>query len=235
MSLGPLLHQDWQHLLFLHWSTPAAALRELLPPGLSLDLFQGTAYIGLIPFTVTNSRPLFSPAIPGVSDFHEVNVRTYVLHERNPGVLFFSLDAASRAAVLAARRLYRLPYHHARIEMSVDAEGSLIDYRSERTWPEPLPANCAIRYRIAEGPVGAAPPGTVEHFLIERYTLYTYSNGRLYQVTVEHTPYPIQRAEVENVEETLIWAAGIHKAAEAPLVHYSRGVRVDINALTSIR
>lgn len=235
VTSGPVLHQDWHHLLFLHWSTSAEQLRELLPPGLTVDLFQGTAYVGLIPFTITDSRPSFAPAIPGFSAFHEVNVRTYVLHDGNPGVLFFSLDAASRAAVLAARTLFRLPYHYARMSMSLDAERRLIEYRSERKWPRPLPAGCSIRYRIEEGPVRPAPPGTVEHFLIERYTLYTWHDRRLYQVTVEHAPYPVQHAEVEHAEETLVWAAGIHKAEEAPLVHFSPGLSVGINALKPVR
>lgn len=230
----PVLHQDWNHLLFLHWSTSAEQLRELIPPGLSLDLFQGTAYVGLIPFTVTNSRASFTPAVPGFSDFHEVNVRTYVLHGGKPGVFFFSLDAASRAAVLAARSLFRLPYHYARMAMSLAAGRRRIEFHSERRWPKPLPAACSIRYRVEEGPLRPAPPGTVEHFLIERYTLYTFDRGRLYQVTVEHSPYQVQHAEVESAEETLIWAAGIRKAEEAPLVHYSPGVSVGINALKPV-
>ena len=225
------IFQDWQHLLFLHWETAADDMRKLLPPGLELDLFQGKAYVGLIPFTVKNSRPAFTPPLLVLSDFHEVNVRTYVRHEGTPGVFFFSLDAANRSAVMAARATYRLPYHFARMSMEFDEPNRRIDYRSERRWPGPLPANCSIRYHIPESPANPASPGTIEHFLIERYTLFTYSGGRMYAAIVEHQPYLIQRAEVEALEETLIWAAKIRKFEEAPLTHYSRELAVGINAL----
>ena len=99
-----VMRQDWHHLLFLHWEVPAAELQKLIPEDLTIDTFEGIAYVGVIPFTLSNVRPIFTPPVPGLSRFHEVNVRTYV-HRRgtNPGVWFFSLDASSALAVAAAR------------------------------------------------------------------------------------------------------------------------------------
>ncbi|MGZ4809473.1 MAG: YqjF family protein, partial [Thermoanaerobaculia bacterium] len=113
-----VMRQDWHHLLFLHWEIPPSELQKMLPPGLTLDTFDGKAYVGLIPFTMTGVRPILTPPLPGISSFHEVNVRTYVHHEgRDPGVWFFSLDAANRIAVAVARRAFHLPYFRAWIRL----------------------------------------------------------------------------------------------------------------------
>jgi uncharacterized protein YqjF (DUF2071 family) len=227
---APLLHQDWLHLLFLHWRVQPDQIRALLPPDLTLDLFQETAYVGLIPFTIKDSRPRIIPPIPGLSSFHEVNVRTYVLHDGKPGIFFFSLDASSRAAVLGARTMYKLPYHFAHIEMVVDEDDRSVKYSSKREWPEPLPATCELEYSFEEGRGERAKPGTIAHFLIERYTLYTVDDGQLISATVEHEPYSVLRADLGGVQETLLWAAGVRKSEETPIAHYSPGVSVDINA-----
>ena len=163
------MHQRWAELGFLHWPVPVAALRALVPRALTIDTHEGQAYVGLVPFTVTGARPMLMPPLPWVSDFHEVNVRTYVhLDGADPGVWFFSLDASNPVVVAAARALFLLPYHHARMEMDVDPGG--IDFRSERTGAPT--AACAVRYE----PLGRAEPaaaGSLEHFLAERYLLYT--------------------------------------------------------------
>ena len=229
----PAILQDWHHLLFLHWEAAADPLRTLLPAGLTLDLFQGKAYVGLIPFTVRNSRLAIAPRVPQPGDFHETNVRTYVRLGSREGVYFFSLDAASRSAVLAARTTYRLPYHFARISMSMQEDE--FRYRCERRWPGPLPAGCSLRYKLTEAVARPSPPGTIEHFFVERYTLFTESGGSLYEVTVEHEPYKIQPAEVLHLDETLIWAAGARKSEHPPLAHYAPGVRVAINPLIPAR
>ena len=111
-----VMRQNWRHLLFLHWVVSPERLRPLVPAGLDLDLFEGRAYVGLVPFTMTDVRPLWAPAVAGLSNFHETNARTYVHRAgRDPGVWFFSLDAANPVAVALARAFFHLPYHHARI------------------------------------------------------------------------------------------------------------------------
>ena len=229
MLNSPILRQDWHHLLFLHWKIPADALRSALPPALTVDLFQGEAWVSLIPFTIRNSRPAFSPPIPYIGDFHEVNVRTYVRLGSRPGIYFFSLDAASWSAVLAARAAFKLPYHFARMEMRI--EDALVHYHSERKWPGPVPATCTIGYKLASERLDTAKPGTIEYFLIERYTLFTESDGVIYEAEVEHEPYRLRSGMVEKLEETLVWAAGLKHADQPPLVHYSPGVSVGIERL----
>ncbi|MBX6313356.1 MAG: DUF2071 domain-containing protein [Isosphaeraceae bacterium] len=227
------MRQDWWYLLFLHWAAAPEAIQPLLPPGLDLDTFAGRAYVGLIPFTVTGARPRLLPPVPGVSSFHEVNLRTYVHRAgREPGVWFFSLDAASALAVRAARWAYKLPYHKARMRLVRAGDGT-IDYASERLWPGPCPAGCRLRYRPTGEPK-PAPVGTLEHFLIERYILYAAAAGRLYSARVHHAPYPVQSADVPTWEETLTTAAGIPRSAEAPLVHYAEGVRVRVYPLRRV-
>ena len=223
---GPcIMHQRWARLLFLHWEVPAEEIRPLLPPGLDLDLFEGRAYVGLVPFTMTGVRPILLPAVRGLSDFHEINVRTYVLREgRDPGVWFFSLDAANAIAVKLARWSYKLPYHFARMRMdppdSAEDPGP-ISYQSDRLWPGPLPASCRLRYEPTGLPA-TARVGTLEHFLVERYLLYAQAGGRLYRGQVHHAPYPLQSARVELGEESLLAACGLTRPDVEPLAHYVR-------------
>src|SRR5436305_268465 len=152
-----IMHQDWHHLLFLHWEIPAPELQAMVPPELSIDTFEGKAYVGLIPFTLRNVRPVLTPPIPFLSRFHEVNVRTYVrLPGGDPGVWFFSLDTSSALAVAGARAFYKLPYFHARMDFR-DTEGFQLD--SDRDDPTgATPADIHVHYRPEEGPVAPAQP-----------------------------------------------------------------------------
>lgn len=230
-----LMHQNWHHLLFLHWEIPPAELQRLIPPELTIDTFEGKAYVGLVPFTLTGVRPVMTPPLPWISNFHEVNVRTYVHRNgREPGIWFFSLDASSAIAVAAARAAYKLPYFHSSIECTSSTDAiPRVDFTSQRTDPQgPAPANCRLSYQAMDGIVTHAPPGTIEHFLIERYILYTTdSDRRLHRARVHHQPYPIQRAELFDLDETLIWAAGIKRSEAIPLRHYAREVNVKVYPL----
>ena len=227
-----VMRQRWLDLLFLHWDVPAEPLQRLLPPGLTLDTFAGRAYVGLVPFRMRSVRPAFLPAVPALSNFAEINVRTYV-HQagQNPGVWFFSLDAANAVAVKIARAAFKLPYHYA--TMAVRENDGEIHYESRREWPAPTPATCAIRY-APTGEIAPAPPGTLEHFLAERYILYSHAGGNLYRGRVYHAAYPLQTAAVSQLEESLVSAAGIERPDAAPLVHFAREVDVKIYGLARV-
>ena len=233
-----LMLQNWHHLLFLHWEIPASELQALIPQGLSIDTFEGKAYVGLVPFTLTGVRPVLTPPLPWISSFHEINVRTYVhFAGRDPGVWFFSLDASSVIAVAAARAAYKLRYFGSEIEFSAST-GAIpeIVTRSKRIDERgPTPANSHIRYRPLEGPFAPAVPGTLEHFLVERYILYAESEQRdLYRARVHHQPYPVQQVEVPKLEETLIWAAGIKRSGQPQYRHYASEVNVKVYPLERV-
>jgi uncharacterized protein len=234
-----VMRQNWRDLLFLHWAFSAESVRPLIPPELELDLFKDKAYIGLVPFTMTGVRPVGLPAVPGLSSFHETNVRTYVHHSgSDPGVWFFSLDAANLLAVRLARGLFHLPYHHARMFLeregpSGSAQPKTILYAGVRRWPEPTPASYLIRAMIT-GPVEPARPGTLEHFLAERYLLYSRKDGKLYQGRVYHTPYPLQPAAVVSLDENMLAITGLQSPPSAPLAHFAEGVDVEVFPLRRI-
>jgi uncharacterized protein YqjF (DUF2071 family) len=229
-----VMRQRWADLLFLHWPVAIESLRPLVPAALEIDTFDGRAYVGLVPFTMTGVRPVGFPAVRRVSDFHEVNVRTYVHYQgRDPGVWFFSLDAANALAVRIARSLWCLAYHFARMSLKTSENGR-ISYRSERLWPEPTPASCDLEYQPTGTPTKSTP-GTLEHFLAERYVLYARRRANLYLGRVHHTPYPLQTAELNRLDESLLLASGILRPDVPPLVHYASEVRVKIFPIRRIR
>lgn len=226
------MRQRWSRLLFLHWPVPAEEVRPLLPRGLELDTYAGQGWVGLVPFLVTGVRPVFLPPIPFVSRFVEVNVRTYVHHRgRDPGVWFFSLDASSHLAVRVARALFHLEYRFA--EMAADVRGGRVHFRSRRIGPGPRPGTCVVEYEPRGAPA-AAVPGTVDHFLLERYVLYASDGRRLYRGRVHHAPYPMQEATVEGLAEDLVAAAGLVRPPREPLVHYASGVDVEVFAIAPL-
>ena len=223
-----VMRQTWERLLFVHWEADADAIQAMLPPGLKVDTFEGRAYVGLVPFLMRNVRPVWSPPIPGLSHFPEVNVRTYVHQEgANPGVWFFSLDAENAIAVKIARTLFKLPYFRA--DFTVERDGERVDYRCRRRGGNR--PGCDIRY-APTGQAATATPGALEFFLAERYLLYSHDGNRLFRGQVHHMPYPLQQAEVEIQENSLIQAAGVplrkSGAGSAPLIHYARGVEVEV-------
>jgi uncharacterized protein len=224
----PRGYQRWRYLSFLHWRVPVSALRPLVPEGLRIDTYDGEAFVGIVPFTMHGVRPRFAPAVPGLSSFHETNVRTYVHRDgRDPGVWFFSLDAANRIAVWAARTFWNLPYHHARMSLEVGA--GVTQYVSERrAGGAALRATCR-----PTGSPAPATPGTLEHFLAERYFLYApRSDGSLRRGQVHHQPYPLQTATIDDGwDESLLAAASIERPAGTPLVHYAAGVDVEVFGL----
>ena len=225
-------YQTWSDLLFVHWRAPAAELRPLLPAEVEVDEFDGSAWVGLVLFHMSGVRPWWFPALPGVSEFHETNVRTYVTCRGEPGVWFFSLEAANSLAVRVARWRWRLKYFRA--EMSISRRDSLIEYRSQRLWPEPLPGQTDVAAEVGDwlpngGSQGEARPGTLEFFLTERYLLFTeVAPGRIARGQVHHRPYPLQTATLQHCDESLLSAAGINVSTSPVHVLFSPGVKVDV-------
>jgi uncharacterized protein len=216
----PVMHQNWCRISFLHWPCAPQLLKSRLPPGLIPDTFQQTGWISLTPFLLTGLRPPGMPAIPRLSRFPEMNLRTYVLGPAGPGIWFFSLDAASLGAVLGARLAYGLPYHWA--TMRIRAAGGCVSYRSERQG-----ATAAITVNVGE----ALEPDSLARFLTERYRLYTTFMGCLATASVEHPPWSLQRATLGGFEETVRRAADLPATAAPTLVHYSTGVSVRVGVL----
>ena len=213
-----LMTQSWHNLLFAHWPVDAALLRRRMPPALPLDLYDGQAWIGVVPFRMTNVAPRLVPALPWVSEFAELNVRTYVTVGDKAGVYFFSLDAESALAVAAARTLLHLPYFTAQMEVHCDAQR--VDYSSRRIG-DGAPAELAVRYE----PVGFpfhAEPGTLDYFLTERYCLYNVdARFRAYRLEIHHPRWALQRAEATFTANTMAEAAGVRLPAIAPVLHFS--------------
>lgn len=185
---------DWEDLLFLHWRVPAAALQPHLPPGVEVDTFEGSAWLGVVPFRMARTRARWLPPIPTARDFPELNLRTYVRVDGRPGVWFFSLDAASWLAVVGARATFGLPYFRAR--MRCERLGDQIVYESERTdrrGPE-------ARFRGRWQPIETHRPtavGSLEHFLTERYCLFAARRGVLLCGEIAHAPWQLAPAEVQ--------------------------------------
>jgi uncharacterized protein YqjF (DUF2071 family) len=219
----------------MHWETPVELLRALVPEPLQIDTFEGKAYVGVVPFTMEGIRPTrHLPPIPGVSAFHEANVRTYVhLAGKDPGVYFFSLDAANSLAVRVARRFWNLPYFRA--DMTLEGDRQRVKYKSERLWPDPVPAKIDLEYTIGE-PVGASVPGSLQFFFAERYWLYSNRpDGSLRKGQVHHQPYWLREANVVKLDQSLTRAAKIEHAAERAVPDlYCAGVDVEVFALEDV-
>ena len=208
------MRQGWERLTFLHWPVPPERMRPLIPSQLEIDEFEGSAWLGLVPFEVTG--------LPYLLRFPETNLRTYV---RGPagerGIWFFTLEAARLAAVFGARLTYALPYHWAK--MSVVQASDAIRYRSRRRF-----AGVYSDLKVRPGsPIRA---GDREVFLTARFRLYTMRAGRLYYAQVEHSPWPLHSAELLSIDQNITEAYNLPTEGE-PLVHYSPALRTRIGFL----
>lgn len=225
------MFQRWEDLLFLHWDYPAEVLQKKLPPGLTLDTHEGRAYLGVVPFFMTGIRPRFLPAVPWLSTFQELNLRTYVFDEDgNPGVWFFTLDAANPVAVAIARRFFHLPYRHARMNTSKDGG---IEYRSA------VAGGPEHRFAYPRSGAGSvAEPGSLEFFLFERYYLFSHDpkRDRLFRGQVAHEPYRYDLTPASTWSDGLISECGL-PAPDAPPCHQAvaTGFPVRIHPLERIR
>ncbi len=215
-----VMAQVWHDLLFAHWPMPADEVRAALPRGIELDLFDDEAWLGIVPFRMSGVRLRFTPPVPWLSAFPELNLRTYVRAQETPGIYFFCLEASNPVAVEVARRWYRLPYHRA--SMSCVRDGEDIRYASTRTDRRGAPAELAGRYG-PRGDVFASRPGTLEHWLTERYCLYTTdARGRVLRGEIHHPQWHLQPAVAEFERNTLARAHGFELPDREPLLHFAR-------------
>ncbi len=228
------MYQKWRDLLFLHWSWDPGEIQATLPPGLRVDTFEDRAYVGVVPFFMRDIRPRFCPAIPWLSDFLELNLRTYVYDERSglPGVWFYALDCNRRLAVRVARRFFHLPYFDARMNARIDSGDHTVDYSSHRRRsPERLVST--FRYRGA-APLELPAPASLAYFLVERYLLFSFDRVHrvLYSGQVHHAPYPLRAAEVERLSTSVIELAGFSPPGRGPdHTVFSPGVDVEVFAV----
>lgn len=223
-------YQRWSDLSFLHWRVSAAAIANLLPDGLSVDTFDGSAWVGLVPFRMSGVRPWWSPSIPGISAFPETNVRTYVhCRGRDPGVWFLSLDAGSSLGAYLGRHKWGLPYY--RSKMSVRRNGARISYSCLRRWPAPAGIGGAIEAEIGQpltNTIARVSLESLEYFLVERYVLYSVIRDRVYQGRVHHSPYPLTRAKLLSSNQTFLRPVGLEMKRPPDHVLFSPGVSTEI-------
>ena len=224
----PARRWRWQQsclgVLFAHWPVPAESLRPLIPEALAIEEFDGTAWLGVVPFRMEGVGFRGVPNLPGLLAFPELNVRTYVQAEGKPGVWFFSLDAANPVTVWTARRFFHLPYHHA--DMAVEAAAGELVYRSRR-----LNHNgSATRFSARYGPVSdvaAATPGSLDHWLTERYCLCSCApDGSVHRADVHHRPWALQPASGKIEVNTMTDPLGISLPDQLPVLHYSKRLGV---------
>lgn len=230
---GPwVMHQSWHDLLFAHWPIPIEVMRQAVPDSLTLDTFDGQAWIGVVPFRMSGVRPRYVPSVPWLSAFPELNVRTYVKVGDKPGVFFFSLEAANPVAVQIARSFFHLPYFEAR--MLLRDTGDWIYYHSKRTHAGAPPAELVGRYRPTSEPY-TSQNGTHESWLTERYCLYSQDRaGRLYRGEIHHIQWPLQKAEAEITVNTMTLPPGLPLPNVPPLLHFARQLDVIVWPLRAV-
>ncbi len=224
------MRMTWRDLLFAHWSVSPDDLRPHVPAALELDTFEGSAWLGVVPFRMDNVRLRGLPALPGAGAFPELNVRTYVQAGGRSGVWFFSLDAASRLAVRGARAWFGLPYFDAR--MTVKTEGTVetgeavgVHYRSRRIHRRAPPAAFEVTYRPT-GPGAPAISGSLDRWLTERYCLFARDRrGTLRSGDIHHAQWQLQPAEAEIRSNTMAEPLGLELPGE-PVLHFARQLDV---------
>lgn len=218
----PGWRQRWLDLAFFHWSVEPEVVGPTLPDGLELDLFEGRAWLSVVPFRMEDVMLRGLPAIPRVSDFPELNLRTYVVRDGKPGVWFYSLDADQSVAVWAARKFFSLPYFKA--DMRCEADGEGVNYSSVRR-------EGGVEFEADYRPVGEvyfSEPGTLEAWLTERYCLYAERKGKVHRGEIHHRQWPLQKMEFEIERNGLFEASGFDLSGGPELAQFSRGVDVAV-------
>ena len=219
-----VVQQRWDDLLFLHWEVSQTQMRQRIPKGLELDLYDGKAWIGIVPFEIKRITRRGLPAPSWLCSFPEINVRTYVTDGSKPGVWFFSLDIPNPVAVWAARTFYHLPYYRSRVQLSPSERGIHFELqRGNRYWTGEYKA----------GPAVQALPGSFEHWATERYCLYSQDLwGGLHRAEIHHKPWPLQSAEIRSMDHNLLASWDIQGKCQRPL--FSKSIEVVVYPMESL-
>jgi hypothetical protein len=223
-----LLSMTWRDALFAHWDVDPSTVESHLPDAVDLATFDGRAWLGVVPFEMTDIRPRWVPF--GLS-FGEINLRTYVRYEGRKGVYFFNLDAADPVGVSVARWLFQLPYYRASID--VTRRNGTVRFTSHRTDRRGEPAHFDATYRPT-GAVREPEPGSLDEFLVENYSFFTSDGTNLYRGDIRHEPWPLQDAELDLRSSSLFAANGFERPDDRPLAHYSSGTAVGASAIRRV-
>ncbi len=224
-----VMTQRWNDLLFAHWPVAPSALASLLPEGLQIDTFHGSAWLGVVPFWMDRIKLRGVPSLLSARSFPELNLRTYVRDPLTgtPGVFFLSLDAASLLAVTIARTFYSLPYHWAQMRIEQKSEREFSFYSRRRLTSQPVIFKARYRGLGPTRRLVESRAGSLEYFLTERYSLFTLDRaGQTMRASIHHIPWPLEEAEAEIEYNDLAAAVGIRLPDEKPVLHYSRRLAV---------
>ena len=233
-----LISQRWNNLLFAHWPVPASSLALLMPEGLQVDTFQGTAWLGIMPFWMDRIKVRGLPPIPGARSFPDLSLRTYVREERTgtQGVVCLSLDASNLLAVAAGRAFYRLPYHWAEMHLEQRTEREFAFYSRRRFAGRQVIFKALYRGLGPSRKLAESRPGTLENFLIERYCLFsTNRDGQPIRANLHHSSWPLEEAEAEIDQNTLAEVIGLRLPEQEPVLHYARQLAVYVWPAESVR
>lgn len=215
------LHMGWRHVLFANWPVDPQFIEPHIPTGLTLDTYDGRAWLSVVPFTNIDVRPRIFPRGTGIP-LPELNLRTYVTHDGTQGVYFFSLDADGILAVIGARLFHHLPYYYAKINLTVDS--GTVQFASRRRHPGARPVRFESEYS-ASGDRENAESGSLAHFLTERYRYYTEApDESIRYADVEHEPWPLYDASITIQRNSLFRANGLSVPETNPVHFYSPGV-----------
>jgi len=219
----PVMEQNWEKILFLHWPIDPALIQARIPPGLEVDLFEDKAWIGITPFKVTGLHLMSLPPVPGLDSFNEINVRTYVHYEGKPGIWFFSLDASKLIPVIAARLFYQVPYHSAAISFHDSGTQFSVDMTRTANRDVGFEARWQKGTRLRDPDVGS-----LAFFLVERYCFFAELRSSIMMTRVYHHPWILDEAVLESCESNLIGSVGLPEPSGEPLAHFSEGVSTQI-------
>lgn len=211
------MRQTWHDLLFMHWPIDRHELRRMIPATLNIDAYEGQTWLGIVPFRMSGIHFRGTPALPYLSAFPELNLRTYVQLDGKPGVYFFSLEVTNPIAVAVARLWFHLPYFLS--QMKIQARDNVFHYSSKRLGK---PSSVfEVSYQPV-APVEKARSGSLAYWFTERYCLYTTNaRGRVYRGEIAHEPWPLQSATASIGKNTLANALGFSLPPVDPILHFA--------------